>query len=201
MKDDLQKEIDEELARAVFHDPREYATAVDWHMSFWASLIAAHKLGVPIDKRHIAALLRRGESIPPEAQAFLAEAYFDPQTPKGRGAPKKPDFLKEQDQTKAAEAFVDEVNGLRRSGMTLRAALNEYARVHHGPAGNEERREKRYESLKRRYTSARSLLRDHWTTVKEQSEDTLRLFGSHDASINKLEQMIAEKIAEYSSKK
>src|SRR5580698_8293149 len=127
-------QIEEELARIreALHPREGFQSVGDWIFSRWDNIIAAHAAGLPIEKHRIAALLRQGKPIPPDAQAFLAEAYAESPPPKRRGAPRKPDFLKEKEQREKAEAFIEQVDELRRQQpqMTLQAALEEYHRLH-----------------------------------------------------------------------
>jgi hypothetical protein len=189
-------QIEEELARIreAYHPREGFESLDDWTFSRWDNIIAAHAAGWPIENRHIAALLRRGKPIPPQAQAFLAEAYFEPLPPKGRGAPKKPDFVKEKEQLEKAEAFVEQVDELRRQpGMTLRTALEEYLRFH--PHYSKK------ESPGRRYASARRFLREYWTNARTTIEGALGLCDQNDpfkGQLAAMREMALAKIAEYS---
>jgi hypothetical protein len=153
-------------------DDSEFASVSDWVLSTWDGIIFAHRIGWPYDARHIAALLRRGDPIPPDAQVILAETYFEPQ-PKGRGAPKKSAVVQKKERREAAEAFVDEVDDLQRRGMTLLDALKKYYSARGKTIDDA--------SLKKRYWVERSLLRKYWTNARANTEYAMRLCGPDDS--------------------
>jgi hypothetical protein len=115
--------------KVIFRSRDEFTTFDDWAFSFWDTILAFHRMGGKVEKRHVVSLLRRGEPVPAEAQAFLAE-YLEPGVKKQRGAPAKPNFLKEIDRAKKARAFVEEIDRCRKQGTTLQGALSEYAQTH-----------------------------------------------------------------------
>jgi hypothetical protein len=141
-------------SQVVFHPPEQYRSHEHWAFSFWDAILAYYKMGGKPEDRHVAALLRRHEPIPPEAQEFLADVYVE-RRPRPRGAPSKPTIIKDVARIKKARAFVQAIEQLRRNSAgekpkTLREALAEYKRLH--PT-------KELSSIKRHYREAVKLKR------------------------------------------
>jgi hypothetical protein len=118
------------------------------HVSQWAHVSMILENGGKPHPDDLAFLLRLGEPVPPDVQAYLADLLDPPR--KGRGAPKKHPGQIKSDQWRSARSLYDAINKIRTDrSITLEESFKTYAAINKGPTA---------ESIGREYWAAKKLL-------------------------------------------
>jgi hypothetical protein len=175
----------------VIHRLEEYKNATDHDYSFWDVIIAMSNMGVTVERRHIIALLRRGEPVPPKAQDFIAKLLEG--SDKGRGRPKVLSVVKEIERSRKARAFLAEIDGIRShprasgKSITLAAAFEQYANSHNDKP----------ESVERRYRAARKEKQRY----DAEMEEALKTAASYDGqTLEEFKARLLRSMARFSDK-
>jgi hypothetical protein len=134
-------------------------------------IVKAYRAGLPPERHHVEAMLRRHEPIPAEAQDFLANEFVR-LNPKKRGGQPKSEFAKKIGSIKKALALVHEIEQLTlSSGGKLNKAYALYAKNHFPMQPESVEREYRQAlKLKRVYDATKA---NGWRQL-EELDDTRR---------------------------
>ncbi|MGC2320458.1 MAG: hypothetical protein WA615_28825 [Bradyrhizobium sp.] len=110
--------------------------------SDWRVIVALIAAGGTPDVRRIAALLRKGEPVPPEVQTYLADLLTRKRQAK---RPKQPQFQIESERQRKAFAFIKEIKAIQSANKCkLAAAYAIFSKTHRAAPA----------SVKRRYLAA-----------------------------------------------
>jgi hypothetical protein len=126
------------------------------------------------DLDDIAFLLRLGEPVPPDVQAYLADLLDAPRKAKGR--PTKHPGQLESDQFRNAQVLFDAIHKIRTEGREGRRPLSE-ARACAAYAATKKLKAVKAESVKRQYSAAKKKL---LSLIERDNTGTPKYFLTHE---------------------